>query len=87
MERKGYNKKGGQREKEIEDWKPLEEEWIKVNCNGACNSKEKRAVVGVIARESNKMLSRLGMEIKTEEAEVVEAMAIKHGVNMVIEWE
>ena len=68
---------------EIDDWKPSKEGWIKVNCDGACDSKEKIAVVGVIARDSNKrMLLGLGMEIKTE---VAKAMAIKHGVKLAIE--
>ena len=66
-----------------EEWKPLEEGWMKVNCDGACNPKTGKVVVGIIAKnKERKVMAGLGNVIYTEESELAEALAIKNGVKL-----
>ena len=54
-----------------------------MNCDGACNPKTGKVVVGIIAKnKERKVMAGMGNVIYTEESELAEALAIKNGVKL-----
>ena len=35
------------------EWQPPEEDYIKINCDGACNAKVGKVAIGVVARNKD----------------------------------
>ena len=70
-------------EKNIYEWQPPEEGWVKLNCDGADNLQLGKAIVGVIARDKKgSVLAGVGRIVHADEPEVTEALAIKTGIKL-----
>ncbi|XVF79020.1 hypothetical protein PTKIN_Ptkin14bG0185800 [Pterospermum kingtungense] len=64
----------------VEAWQKPEEDWIKINCDGAWSGNSSFAGVGVIARDCSAMvIAGKGEQVRGDSSIMVEAIACREG--------
>ncbi|OMO66427.1 hypothetical protein COLO4_30555 [Corchorus olitorius] len=64
-----------------EKWEAPEPGWVKINCDGAQDSRTRNAGLGIVMRDSqSRIVGGFHREIKAKSPLIAEAMAIKEGL-------